>query len=115
MSLSAYAHVEHLLAGMPGTADQILVLCRGYMLPPLETRWEKFGLTKTESRMMDVLAARRGQTIPYGAIMDAIYFDRLDEPHPKILAIFVCRIRKKLSTSGYHIETDHGLGFRLAA
>ena len=93
--------------------DQISVLCRSYMTPAADARWERFGLTRLETRLMAALVERIGHCVAKGALMDALYFDRPHgEPDAKIVDILVCKIRKKIAGSGFVIETIWGQGYR---
>jgi Transcriptional regulatory protein, C terminal len=119
--LSAHQEVEALLdqirarAGDAATlrlTDQLSVLCRSYMTPASDARWERLGLTRLEARLMAALVDRIGQCVGKGALMGALYFDRAAEPDPKIVDIMVCKIRKKIAGSGFVIETVWGQGYR---
>jgi DNA-binding response OmpR family regulator len=97
-------------------ADQISVLCRGYMAPGPDVRWQGYGLTRLETRLMAALVEKLGQCVAKGPLMDALYFDRAhEEPDPKIVDILVCKIRKKIAGSGFVIETVWGQGYRARA
>jgi DNA-binding response OmpR family regulator len=119
---SAHAQVEALLDQIRARAadpslvrvtDQISVLCRSYMTPASDARWERLGLTRLETRLMAALVEKLGHCVGKAALMDALYFDRAhEEPDAKIVDILVCKIRKKLTASGYAIETVWGQGYR---
>lgn len=74
---------------------------------PLEYR-----LTSREARVFAHLASRDFGTRQ--SIMMALYSDRLEEPEPKIVDVFVCKMRRKLQPFGVRIETIWGQGWRLA-
>lgn len=85
-----------------------------YAIPEVDVEWQlKFGLTKLESRMAERLHASFGKSVNRDAVMNACYFDTMDQPHPRILDIFVCRMRKKLAGSPFKIETVRGVGWRM--
>lgn len=74
---------------------------------PIEWR-----LTKRENGVMSVLVARGLAT--KDAIMAGLYSDKIgEEPEPKIVDIFICKIRKKLEPFGIQIETRWGQGYYL--
>lgn len=78
--------------------------------------WPGVKLTKCHARLVGALRARLGQTVSKDALMYAIYFDRGgEEPEPKILDIFICKLRKIITpeTTGHEIQTVWGAGFRL--
>lgn len=117
--MEAFAQAERLISGFragdrsPEALDKLELLCRAYMVPRLETEWDKYGLTKKECRVMDSLMARIGQVVTPGPMMDAVYFDNPDVANDSILKVFVSHIRKKLKPSNYVIETIWGRGYRL--
>ncbi|WP_411037690.1 winged helix-turn-helix domain-containing protein [Shinella sp. BYT-45] len=76
-------------------------------LPPVE-----FGLTASEAKVLSCLISRDVATKQQ--IMTTIYSDRVDdEPDPKIVDVFVCKLRKKLKPHGVIISTVWGQGYRL--
>jgi len=77
-------------------------------LAPLEWR-----LTTAETRVFGVLMARELATID--ACLASLYRDvARDEAQPKIVDVFVCKIRRKLRPHGVKIETLWGRGYYLA-
>ena len=79
------------------------------------------GLTKNEEMVLCHLYRRRGHLARVSEIIDALYTGR-DSPEPKIVQVFVCKIRSKLSAIckesdypdfGKSIETVWGKGYRL--
>jgi two-component system cell cycle response regulator CtrA len=69
-------------------------------------------LTKKEYQIAEILALRKGAVLSKEAILDHLY-GGLDEPNPKIIDVFVCKIRKKLQALGVDdfIETNWGRGY----
>lgn len=69
-------------------------------------------LTKKEYQIAEVLALRKGVVLSKEAILDHLY-GGLDEPNPKIIDVFICKIRKKLQVLGVEdfIETNWGRGY----
>ncbi len=69
-------------------------------------------LTKKEYQIAEILALRKGAVLSKEAILDHLY-GGLDEPNPKIIDVFICKIRKKLMSLGVDdfIETNWGRGY----
>ena len=69
-------------------------------------------LTKKEYQIAEILALRKGNVLSKEAILDHLY-GGLDEPNPKIIDVFICKIRKKLQTLNVDdfIETNWGRGY----
>lgn len=53
-------------------------------------------LTRKEFDLLEALASQKGRTLNKEAILERIYGGR-DEPQPKIIDVFVCKLRKKLA------------------
>lgn len=88
--------------------EAILMDC---VRPPVEWR-----LTGQESRVFGVLVNREMAT--KGAIMAALYSERATEDEvaePKIVDVFICKIRKKLRPFRVEIETVWGQGYALSS
>lgn len=78
-------------------------------LPPLE--WQ---LTPNEARIFGVILTRPLAT--KAALMSALYRDEGRDPaEPKIIDVFVCKIRKKLKRFGIAIETRWAEGWFMTA
>ena len=76
-------------------------------LAPLE-----FGLTGSEARVFGVIMKREVATMD--ACMAALYRDEgRDEAEPKIVDVYVCRMRKKLKPFGIQIRTVWGVGYAM--
>lgn len=73
-------------------------------------------LTGTEYKILELLMKRKGITLAKTSFLNAIY-NGMDEPELKIIDVFVCKIRKKLSDinpiGGSYIETIWGRGYVL--
>jgi DNA-binding response OmpR family regulator len=71
-------------------------------------------LTGSEMRLLTALADRFPDVVTKEGIMDALYFDQIDdEPEIKIVDVFVCKVRKKVEALGLTINTAWGLGYSL--
>ena len=75
-------------------------------------RGQPVTLTKKEYQIAEILALRKGVVLSKEAILDHLY-GGLDEPNPKIIDVFICKIRKKLQSLGVDdfIETNWGRGY----
>ena len=72
-------------------------------------------VTRKEYQVLELLALRKGATLTKEMLINHIY-NGLDEPIAKIIDVFICKLRKKLSdaTGGEnYIETIWGRGYRL--
>lgn len=72
-------------------------------------------LTTKEFAMLELLALRKGNTLSKEAFVNHLY-NGMDEPDPKIVDVFICRLRKKLSDlsdGDNYIETVWGRGYIL--
>ncbi len=69
-------------------------------------------LTGREYSILELLALRKGSTLTKDMIMSHLY-GGMDEPEIKILDVFVCQLRRKLSSAGgeNYIETVWGRGY----
>ncbi len=65
--------------------------------------------------MLELMALRKGNTLSKEAFVNHLY-NGMDEPDPKIVDVFICRLRKKLadlSDGDNYIETIWGRGYML--
>jgi len=72
-------------------------------------------VTHSEYQMLELLALRKGNCVTRGAFMDYLY-GGTNAPKPKILDVFICKLRRKLSGAAdvdKCIETIWGLGYLL--
>lgn len=74
----------------------------------------EWGLTASEARVFSHLTTRDVAT--KSSIMAALYSDRPDEGdvEPKIVDVFVCKMRRKIAKFGVEILTVWGQGYTLA-
>lgn len=74
-------------------------------------------LTHKEQAIIELLALRRGHAVSKEQFLDHLY-NGMDEPELKIIDVFVCRLRRKLSkaSNGFdYIGTSWGRGYILKA
>ncbi len=72
-------------------------------------------LTSKEYSILELLALKKGAILPKEAFLNHIY-GGMDEPELKIVDVFICKLRKKISdlTGGLNfIETVWGRGYTL--
>jgi two-component system cell cycle response regulator CtrA len=81
----------------------------------VEVSQARVHLTGKEYQMLELLSLRKGTTLTKEMFLNHLY-GGMDEPELKIIDVFVCKLRKKLSqaTGGEHyIETVWGRGYVL--
>jgi two-component system cell cycle response regulator CtrA len=71
-------------------------------------------LTGKEYQILELLSLRKGTTLSKAVFLNHLYGDT-EEPDMKIIDVFICKLRKKLThaTGDGHIETVWGRGFVL--
>ncbi len=72
-------------------------------------------LTGKEYQMLELLSLRKGTTLTKEMFLNHLY-GGMDEPELKIIDVFICKLRKKLSeatTGDNYIETVWGRGYVL--
>ena len=75
----------------------------------------RINLTNKEYQILELLSLRKGSTLTKEVFLNNLY-GGLDEPEPKIIDVFICKLRKKLAaaTDGdNYIETVWGRGYVL--
>ena len=81
----------------------------------VEVRGNAVHLTGKEYQMLELLSLRKGTTLTKEMFLNHLY-GGMDEPELKIIDLFICKLRKKLSeVTGRenHIETVWGRGYVL--
>lgn len=76
---------------------------------------EPVHLTAKEYQMLELLSLRKGTTLTKEMFLNHLY-GGMDEPELKIIDVFICKLRKKLSKAGggdNPIETVWGRGYVL--
>jgi len=71
-------------------------------------------LTNKEYSIIELLAFRRGFVLTKEVFLNHLY-GGIDEPEPKIIDVFICKLRKKLAAAGIDdlINTVWGQGYTL--
>ncbi len=81
----------------------------------VEVEGQPIHLTGKEYGILELLSLRKGTTLTKEMFLNHLY-NGMDEPELKIIDVFICKLRKKLSnaTGGdNHIETVWGRGYVL--
>jgi two-component system, cell cycle response regulator CtrA len=75
----------------------------------------RINLTTKEYQILELLSLRKGSTLTKEVFLNNLY-GGLDEPEPKIIDVFICKLRKKLAGASQgqnFIETVWGRGYVL--
>ena len=81
----------------------------------VEVEGHPLHLTGKEYGIIELLSLRKGTTLTKEMFLNHLY-GGVDEPELKIIDVFVCKLRKKLSTAtggDTYIETIWGRGYML--
>jgi DNA-binding response OmpR family regulator len=72
-------------------------------------------LPKAEFDLFSVLWDAGGRLVTKEALMDHLYdlFAEGEEPHIKIIDVFVCKLRKRVKDLPINVETVWGRGYRI--
>jgi two-component system, cell cycle response regulator CtrA len=82
----------------------------------VEVNGTRLHLTRKEYQMLELLSLRKGIAVTKEMFLNHLY-GGMDEPEPKIIDVFICKLRKKLAdSSGGHefIETVWAHGYVLS-
>ena len=120
------ARVDALLR-RAGTSDvglhgEAKTACGEFIFDFETLRFEKNGqaieLSKTEARLLQILFANKGQTLPRERLLGLIWPDGTEYVDENALSVAVRRLRVKLEDDPAHprfIQTVHGIGYRWMA
>lgn len=72
-------------------------------------------LTPRENSLLECLVKRAGRTVPREVIYTSLYGNGGQDVDPKIIDVYVCKLRKKLGAAAEYIGTAFGTGYRLGA
>jgi two-component system, cell cycle response regulator CtrA len=82
----------------------------------VEVNGARVHLTRKEYQMLELLSLRKGIAVTKEMFLNHLY-GGMDEPEPRIIDVFICKLRKKLAdSSGGHefIETVWARGYVLS-
>ena len=68
-------------------------------------------LSKTEKKLLRLLVANPGRTVPRAVLLDRIWTDRAEYVDENALSVAVKRLRGKLDAAD-RIRTVYGVGYR---
>jgi DNA-binding winged helix-turn-helix (wHTH) protein len=72
-------------------------------------------VTPRQWAMLQILWRRRGRLVTKDSFLTLMYGVEADNPpFEKIVDVFVCKLRQRLASTPYSIETVWGHGYRLA-
>jgi two-component system cell cycle response regulator CtrA len=83
----------------------------------VEIAGKRVYVTPKEYRILELLCQRQGVVLSKEIFLDHLYAGR-DEPETKIIDVFICKLRKKLTDASggkHYIETVWGRGYMLRA
>ena len=112
------ARIQAIVRRSKGHAQSIIRtgrLCVNLDMRTVAVDAEPLHLTGKEYGILELLSLRKGQTLTKEQFLNHLY-GGIDEPELKIIDVFICKLRKKLSvaTSGAnYIETVWGRGYVL--
>jgi DNA-binding response OmpR family regulator len=122
--LDAAETVQRLLADMRTAAigrnfghydrlsDELTVLARAYLGPTMVDNFAGCNLSPSERVISDLLLSKLGKVVSKSAVMNALYFNKVEEAQPKIIDVFLFRLRKRLAGK-FVIESVFGKGLRM--
>jgi two-component system cell cycle response regulator CtrA len=75
---------------------------------------QPISVTRTEFAILELMALRKGRVIPKQSFFDHLY-NGLDGPETRVIDVFICNLRKKLSAWGMGslIDTVRGHGYMM--
>jgi two-component system, cell cycle response regulator CtrA len=88
-------------------------LCVNLDSKTVEISGSRVRVTGKEYLMLELLAMRKGSTLTKEMFLSHLY-GGMDEPEMKIIDVFICKLRKKLSDASggkHYIETVWGRGY----
>ncbi|HLN26010.1 MAG TPA: response regulator transcription factor [Patescibacteria group bacterium] len=112
------ARIQAIVRRSKGHAQSIIRtgrLCVNLDMRTVAVDSEPLHLTGKEYGILELLSLRKGQTLTKEQFLNHLY-GGIDEPELKIIDVFICKLRKKLSTAttgASYIETVWGRGYVL--
>lgn len=76
---------------------------------------QAISLTPRENSLLECLVKRAGRTVAREVIYTALYGNSCQDVDPKIIDVYICKLRKKLGAAAEYIDTAFGTGYRLDA
>ena len=104
-----------------GAFNETKTVCGGFLFDFETMRFEKNGqaieLSKTEARLLQILFANKGQTIPRERLLELVWQDGAEYVDENALSVAARRLRAKLEddpSNPQYIKTIHGIGYKWA-
>jgi len=88
-------------------------LCVNLDTKTVEINGARLHVTTKEYQMLELLALRKGTTLTKESFLNHLY-GGMNEPDAKIIDVFICKLRKKLTNASGgkdYIETVWGRGY----
>ncbi len=112
------ARIHAIVRRSKGHSESIIKT--GSLVVNLDTRsvevdGRRLHVTGKEYSILELLSLRKGTTLTKEMFLDHLY-GGIDEPELKIIDVFICKLRKKISTATgdhHYIETVWGRGYVL--
>jgi two-component system, cell cycle response regulator CtrA len=110
------ARIHAIVRRSRGHAQSIIStddLCVNLDSKTVEVNGSRVRVTGKEYLMLELLAMRKGSTLTKEMFLSHLY-GGMDEPEMKIIDVFICKLRKKLSDASggkHYIETVWGRGY----
>ena len=112
------ARIHAIIRRSKGHAQSIIKtgsICVNLDAKTVEVEGTAVHLTGKEYQMLELLSLRKGTTLTKEMFLNHLY-GGMDEPELKIIDVFICKLRKKLSDANdgdHYIETVWGRGYVL--
>ena len=112
------ARIHAIVRRSKGHAQSVVItgdLCVNLDTKTVEVGGARVHLTGKEYQMLELLSLRKGTTLTKEMFLNHLY-GGMDEPELKIIDVFICKLRKKLSAATQgdnYIETVWGRGYVL--
>jgi two-component system cell cycle response regulator CtrA len=110
------ARIQAIVRRSRGHAQSVINtddLCVNLDSKTVEVNGSRVRVTGKEYLMLELLAMRKGSTLTKEMFLSHLY-GGMDEPEMKIIDVFMCKLRKKLSDASggkHYIETVWGRGY----
>ena len=110
------ARIQAIVRRSRGHAQSVIStddLCVNLDSKTVEIDGSRVRVTGKEYLMLELLAMRKGSTLTKEMFLSHLY-GGMDEPEMKIIDVFICKLRKKLSDASggkHYIETVWGRGY----
>jgi len=114
--LDRVARINSIVRRSKGHAQSVIQI--GDLIVNLDTKTVEVNgarvhVTGKEYKILEILSLRKGSTLTKEMLLNHLY-GGLDEPEMKIIDVFICKLRKKLtiaSSGKNYIETVWGRGY----